>query len=97
MTLSTLGRFLTILAVCLLSAPVFGEVLRSHSFGCYEPADLEFIVKYWRPGIISVRESCFWVDGGSEVTVLRHVDVDLPIKEMALVQATAGGRPFWVP
>jgi hypothetical protein len=96
-TFSTLGRWLTGVAVCLLSTPVFGEVLRPHSFGCYERADLELIVKYWRPGMVNVRESCFRIDEESEVTVLQRVDVDLPIQGMALVQPKAGGRPFWVP
>ncbi|HEV2955278.1 MAG TPA: hypothetical protein VGX95_04100 [Xanthobacteraceae bacterium] len=97
MTFSALGRCATIVAACLLSAPAFADVVRSHSFGCYERADLEFISKYFRFGIINTRESCFTIDEEREVTVLRRVDVDLPIEQMALVQPKDGGRPFWVP
>jgi len=92
-------RALTMAAALL---PVAGtaraEWLSSHAVACYETTDLEFIVRYYRPGIIDLREGrCFTPPQGPEVTVLQYADTkNLPVKHFVFVQPRIGGQPFWV-
>ena len=74
------------------------EWLTSHVVACYETTDLEFIVRYYRPGIINLRVGrCFAPPQGQEVTVLQYADTkNLPVKHFVFVQPQIGGQPFWV-
>lgn len=70
--------------------------IRSHGLACYDRADLELVAKYYRPGILNVREGCFSPPEGVEVSVLHYADTDLPVRHFAFVQPKTGGRPFGV-
>jgi hypothetical protein len=82
----------------LTSPPAFAEVLASHVIACYERADLEFNIKYFRPGMLYERDGgCFRPPVSSRVTVLKSVDAGgLFAGHLVLVQHASGGRPFWV-
>jgi hypothetical protein len=89
---------LTAVILWLASPPTSAEVLASHVIACYERADLELNIKYFRPGMLYDRGGkCFRPPAGSQVTVLRSVDAgNLPVGHLVLVQFASGGRPFWV-
>lgn len=97
MLFSVIARWsMSIAMVCLPSTSAFCEMLFPHSLACYDRADLAFLVKYWRPMFFLARKDCFMTQQESEVTELRRLDVDLPVRELLLVQPTDGGRAFWV-
>jgi hypothetical protein len=89
---------LTVVILWLASPPTSAEVLASHVIACYERADLELNIKYFRPGMLDERGGqCFRPPADSQVTVLRSVDAgNLFVGHLVLVQLASGGRPFWV-
>jgi hypothetical protein len=89
---------LTIAAALLPAAGTArAEWLTPHAVACYETTDLEFIVRYYRPGISNQRQRrCFTPPQGQEVTVLRYADTNgLSVSHFVLAQPRAGGQSFW--
>jgi hypothetical protein len=71
-------------------------MLFPHSPACYERADLELLIEYWRPMFYLNRAGCFMTQQELEVAELLRADVDLPVKELVFVQQDVDGRAFWV-